>query len=116
MRRLLCATAVSGAFLLSGAGCSADDPAATTAAPAPATSGAAPPGASGGPTGSAGPSASAQSGDAALAGNSPAICQQAAKTGGDGAKNLAQDLKLVIHPQSAQDADQVAKAKAKTTR
>ncbi|MEU8231387.1 hypothetical protein AB0C12_17475 [Actinoplanes sp. NPDC048967] len=116
MRRLLCATAVSGAFLLSGAGCSADDPAATTAAPAPATSGAAAPAASGGTTGSAAPSASPQSGDAALSGNSSAICQQAAKTGGDAAKNFAQDLKLLIDAQSAQDADQVAKAKAKTTR
>ncbi|MGW4944543.1 hypothetical protein ACWEOZ_23465 [Actinoplanes sp. NPDC004185] len=116
MRRLLCATAVSGAFLLLGAGCSADDPAASTAAPTPATSGAASPAASGGATGSATATASPQSGDAALSGNSSAICQQAAKTGGDAAKNFALDLKLLIDAQSAQDADQVAKAKAKTTR
>jgi hypothetical protein len=116
MRRLLCATAVSGAFLLLGAGCSADDPAGTTAAPTPATSGAAAPAAGGGTTGSAPAAASPQSGDAALSGNSSAICQQAAKTGGDAAKNFAQDLKLLIDAQSAQDADQVAKAKAKTTR
>ncbi|MEU8607836.1 hypothetical protein AB0C29_07530 [Actinoplanes sp. NPDC048791] len=115
MRRLLCATAVSGAFLLFGAGCSADDPA-TTTAPAPATSGAAVPAASGGTTGSAAATAPPQSGDAALSGNSSAICQQAAKTGGDAAKNFALDLKLLIDAQSAQDADQVAKAKAKTTR
>jgi len=116
MRRLLCATAVSGAFLLLGAGCSADDPAASTAAPTPATSGSGAPAASGGVTGSAAATASPQSGDAALSGNSSAICQQAAKTGGDAAKNFAQDLKLLIDAQSAQDADQVAKAKAKTTR
>ncbi len=116
MRRLLCATAVSGAFLLLGAGCSADDPATTTAAPTPVTSGATAPAAAGGATGSAAATAAPQSGDAALSGNTAAICQQAAKTGGDAAKNFAQDLKLLIDAESAQDADQVAKAKAKTTR
>jgi hypothetical protein len=115
MRRLLSATAVSGALLF-GAGCSADDPAASTAAPAPVTSGAAAPAAGGGATGSAAATAPPQSGDAALSGNSAAICQQATKTGGDAAKNFAQDLKLLIDAQSAQDADQVAKARAKTTR
>jgi hypothetical protein len=115
MRRLLYVTAVSGTLLLFGAGCSSDEPAATTAAPTPVTSGAAAPAASGGATASA-PAAGGGSGDAALSGNSEAICQQAAKTGGDAAKNFAEDLKLLIDAESAQDADQVAKAKAKTTR
>jgi len=117
MRRLLCTTALSGALLLLGAGCSADEPADSTDAQAPAVSGAATPSAADGSTGPApadGPSAG--SGDAALSGNSEAICQQAAKTGGDAAKNFAQDLKLLIDAKSAQDADQVAKARAKTTR
>jgi hypothetical protein len=117
MRRLLCATALSGAFLLLGAGCSADEPAGTAAAPAPGASAA--PAASGGAIASAtaaGPGDTAGSGDVALSGNSDAICQQAAKTGGDAARNFAQDLKLLIDAESAQDADQVAKAKAKTTR
>jgi hypothetical protein len=114
MRRLLCATALSGTLLLFGSGCSSDEPEGTTAAPAPAASatGSAP---SGGATVSA-PASGGGSGDAALSGNSEAICQQAAKTGGDAAKNFAQDLKLLIDAESAQDADQVAKAKAKTTR
>ncbi|GAA3341951.1 hypothetical protein GCM10020358_35220 [Amorphoplanes nipponensis] len=115
MRRLLCVTAVSGAFLLSGAGCSSDEPAGTASAPTSVTPGASAP-AAGGSAGPAAAGPSAGSGDAALSGNSEAICQQAAKTGGDAAKNFAQDLKLLIDAQSAQDADQVAKAKAKTTR
>ena len=117
MRHLLYATAVSGALLLLGTGCSSDEPAGTTAAPAPAASAAPAPATSGGATstGSA-PAAAGGGGDAALSGNSEAICQQAAKTGGDAAKNFAQDLKLLIDAESAKDADQVAKAKAKTTR
>ncbi|RSM51088.1 hypothetical protein DMB66_42680 [Actinoplanes sp. ATCC 53533] len=115
MRRLLCATAVSGALLLLGAGCSSDDQAGTTAAPAPLASGASAP-AVGGATTSSAPAAGPGPGDVALAGNSDAICQQAAKTGADAAGTFAEDLKLRIDAESAQDADQVAKAKAKTTR
>jgi len=114
MRRLLCATAVSGTLLLLGSGCSSDDPAGTTAAPAPAASGTVP--ATGGGATASAPAAGGGSGDAALSGNGDAICQQAAKTGGDAAQNFALDLKLLIDAESAQDADQVAKAKAKTTR
>ena len=121
MRRLLCATAVSGALLLLGAGCSADDKAAdvgvagaVTPAPMPAASGFAAPAGSGAPASAGGGSAGA--GDAALSGNSAAICAQAAKTGGDAAQNFALDLKLLIDAESSQDQDQVAKAKAKTTR
>ncbi|MFI7544986.1 hypothetical protein [Actinoplanes sp. NPDC049599] len=113
MRRLLCLTAVTGALLL-GAGCSSDEPTGTTAAPTPVTSGTAAPAPSGGTT--AATPAGGGSGDVALSGNSDAICQQAAKTGGDSAKNFAEDLKLLIDAETAQDADQVAKAKAKTTR
>lgn len=114
MRRLLCATAVSGALLLLGTGCSGDkaddDTAAAPVAVAPAP----------GPAGS-GPAASAGAvlpgeADAALSGNTQAICQQAAKTGGDAAKNFAQDLKLLIDAESSQDKDLVIKAKQKTTR
>jgi hypothetical protein len=115
MRRLLCATAVSGALLLA-AGCSSDEPAGTAAAPTPAASGAAAPATSGGAVASAAAGASPGSGDAALSGNSEAICRQARKTGSDAATNFAQDLKLLIDAESAQNADQVAKAKAKTTR
>ena len=116
MRRLLCATALSGTVLLLGSGCSADEPG-PTAAPPPAAS-AATPTTSGGATASA-PAAkggAGDAGDAALSGNSDAICQQAAKTSGDAARNFAQDLKLLIDAESAKDADQVAKAKAKTSR
>jgi hypothetical protein len=116
MRRLLCATALSGALLLSGAGCSADEPDGSAAGPAPAASGPAAGSSAGAATSTSAPAASGGAGDAALSGNSDAICQQAAKTGGDSAKNFAEDLKLLIDAQSAKDADQVAKAKAKTTR
>lgn len=115
MRRLLCATALSGALLLSGAGCSTDEPDGAAVGPAPAASGAGP-ATSGGVTSTSAPATSAGSGDAALSGNTDAICQQAAKTGGDSAKNFAEDLKLLIDAETAKDADQVAKAKAKTTR
>jgi len=113
MRRLLCTTAVTGALLL-GAGCSSDEPAGTTAAPAPVASAAAVPSGGAGATASA--PAAATSGDAALSGNSEAICQQAAKTRGDAAMNFAQDVKLIIDAQSAPDADLVARAKAKAAR
>ena len=115
MRRLLCASAVSGALLL-GAGCSSDEPASTTAAPAPVSSGATTSAAAGAGSTASAPAAAAGSGDAALSGNSEAICQQAAKTGGDAAKNFAQDVKLLIDAEPAQDADQVSKARAKAAR
>jgi hypothetical protein len=116
MRRLLCATALSGTLLLLGSGCSSDEPDGTPAAAPPPAASAAAPATSGGATTTSAPAAGKGSGDAALSGNSEAICQQAAKTGGDAAKNFAQDLKLLIDAESAKDADQVAKAKAKTTR
>ncbi|MEV4643006.1 hypothetical protein AB0J80_37270 [Actinoplanes sp. NPDC049548] len=115
MRRLLCVTALGGALLLGA--CSTDKSADTATATPGAGSGApvAPaPGKSGGPAPAG--STDAGGGDAALKGNTKAICAQAAKTGGDAAKNFAQDLKLLIDAESAQDQDAVAKAKQKTSR
>lgn len=123
MRRLLCVAAVSGAVLLLGAGCSADGQAGPTAAPTPLASGAAAPATGGGAPGSApaaapgsASAAAPGSGDAALAGNSEAICQQAARAGAAAGENFAGDLKLLIDAESAQNAGQVAQAKAKTAR
>jgi hypothetical protein len=108
MRRLA-AAAVTGVLLLTG--CSA---AKTTAAGAPTPAVAAAPG-----TGSAGatPDASAAAaGDAALSGDTAAICDQAAKTGGNAGATFAQDLKLLIDAESAKNKAAVAAAQAKTTR
>jgi hypothetical protein len=93
--------------LLFGAACSAgggDD-----AAGAGAPSAAALPGAA-----ASGPGQS--SGDATLAGNTDAICDQAARTAGQFAATFAQDLKLLIEAQSAQDKAQAARVKQKTSR
>lgn len=117
MRRLLIATAVSGALLLTGA-CSSDktDDTPTAGAPTPAApaAGSASP-AAGATTGSAGPQTQ-KGADAALKGNTKAICAQAGKVSGDAGGRFAQDLKLLIDAESAQDKDLVAKAKEKTTR
>ncbi|MFI5491668.1 hypothetical protein [Actinoplanes sp. NPDC051859] len=112
MRRLLCATALSGAVLLLGA-CSADksddQPA---AAPASQAASAAPGGsATPAPAGSAG-----AGGDVALKGNSKAICDQAARTGSEAAKKFAEDLKLLIDAETSQDKAAVTKAQQKTNR
>jgi hypothetical protein len=103
MRFRLAAGALTAVLLL-GAGCSAGGD----------TGGVAPSAAGNAGTGlpAAGPSA----GDAALAGNTDAICDQAAKTGGEFAATFAQDLKLLIDAESAQDNAQAAKVKAKTSR
>ncbi|MET0495401.1 MAG: hypothetical protein ABW000_19940 [Actinoplanes sp.] len=116
MRRLLIATAVSGALLLTGA-CSSDktDDTPTVGAPTSATSGAATTGDGAAPATSAGTSAQKDA-DAALKGNTKAICDQAGKVSGDAGSRFAQDLKLLIDAESAQDKDLVAKAKEKTTR
>jgi hypothetical protein len=117
MRRLLSVTALSGALLLLGA-CSSDssDPA---AAPAPAGASPAATVASSAPEATSAASAgtsSSKGGDAALKGDTAAICTQAAKTGGEAARNFAADVKLLIDAQTAQDADAVTKAQQKTTR
>ena len=117
MRRLLIATAVSGALLLTGA-CSSDktdDTPTAAGAPTSATSGAATAGDGAAPATSADPSAQKDA-DAALKGNTKAICDQAGKVSGDAGSRFAQDLKLLIDAESAQDKDLVAKAKEKTTR
>ncbi|UQU63580.1 hypothetical protein COUCH_31970 [Couchioplanes caeruleus] len=115
MRRLLCAAVLSSALLLTA--CSTDKSAEPSAAGTPVagagSSSAGAPASGGSP---APRSSAAGKGDAALKGNTKAICDQAAKTGGDAAKNFAQDLKLLIDAESAQDKAAVAAAKAKTTR
>jgi hypothetical protein len=55
-------------------------------------------------------------GDAALAGNTAAICTQAAKTGGQFAAMFAYDLKVLIDAESAKDKDLAGKAQQKTSR
>jgi hypothetical protein len=85
MRRLL-ATAASGAVLLLGAGCSTEP----TAAPAPTVAGAAA-ASTAAPGASAGPNA----GDAALAANTPAICNEAKKVSGAGVANIANGKKEI---------------------
>ncbi len=109
MRLRLAAGALTAVLML-GAGYSAGgDTGGGVARGAAGSAGAGPTAA--GPSGT-GPSA----GDAALAGNTGAICDQAAKTGGEFAATFAQDLKLLIDAESAQDKAQAAKVKAKTSR
>jgi len=113
MRRLMAAAAVTAALLV--AGCSTDKTATadTAAAPTPAT-GASTSAAAGAKGSSA--AASGAAGDAALSGNTKAVCDQAAKTGGSAASSFSQDLKLLIDAESADDKAAVAAAKAKTSR
>jgi hypothetical protein len=143
MRRLL-ATAAGSAVLLLGAGCSTgpdatDDAASGAPASAPPGSAAAAPGASGGGTtgsgatgaakdgvarpgtpaggATAGQSARARSvGEAALAGNTIAICDQATKISGTAAATFATDLKVIVEASSAGDKARLAKAKEKARR
>ncbi|GAA2600100.1 hypothetical protein GCM10010435_94400 [Winogradskya consettensis] len=115
MRRLLCVTALSGALLLGACSSSSSD---SAAAPAQADASPSAGVVSSAPEATSATSAAASSsgGDAALKGDTAAICTQAAKTGGEAARNFAADVKLLIDAQSAQDADAVTKAKEKTTR
>jgi hypothetical protein len=107
MRRLW-ATAASGAVLLLSAGCSTEP--AATGAPTPAVVPATPAAPTGASTGaSAGPNA----GDVALAGNTPAICSQAAKVSGQAAATFAADLKQLVDASTAKDKNLAATAKAK---
>ena len=114
MRRLMAAAAVTAALLV--AGCSTDktataDSAAAAPTPAAGSSAGAATGASAGAKG-----ASGGAGDAALSGNTKAICDQAAKTGGNAGATFAQDLKLLIDAESSKDKAAVTAAKQKTTR
>ena len=125
MRRLLLAAAI-GAVVLGAAGCSADQSPSATVTPqagVPADGGAPVPGASlpGGASAPAngakpGGATGANAGDAALAGNTQAICNQAAKTGGQFGSMFASDLKLLIDAESAKDQVMSGKVKQKTTR
>ena len=110
MRRLLVLTSV----ILLAAGCSTDKSAEPTAAPAPA--GSAPAASAPAPAASAAAQAGAAKGDAALKGNTAAICNQAAKTSGDFAATFAQNLKLQIEAASAKDAAAAQKAEQKSVR
>jgi hypothetical protein len=104
MRFRLAAGALTAVLLL-GAGCSAGGDTGGGVAPSAA-----------GNAGTGLPAVGPSAGDAALAGNTDAICDQAAKTGGEFAATFAQDLKLLIDAESAQDNAQAAKVKAKTSR
>jgi len=112
MRRLMAAAAATAALLV--AGCSTDktDTAATAPTPAAGSSAGAATGASAG----ASAGAKGAAGDAALSGNTKAICDQAAKTGGNAGATFAQDLKLLIDAESSKDKAAVAAAQQKTTR
>jgi hypothetical protein len=113
MRRLW-ATAASGAIILLSAGCTTE-PAATTGAPTPAAGAATTAAtATGAPSVSAPPPGPA--GDKALAGNTPAICSQAAKTSGDAAARLTQNLKSEADAASSKDKLLVEKAQQQTQR
>jgi hypothetical protein len=116
MRRLLVLTSV----ILLAAGCSTDKSGEATAAPAPASGGSAPaagaPAASAPVAGGAATNGGAKGGDAALKGNTAAICNQAAKTSGDFAATFAQNLKLQIDAASAKDAVAAQKAEQKSLR
>jgi len=119
MRRLLVLTSV----ILLAAGCSTDKSGTEpTAAPAPATGGSAPAAsapAAGAPSADAAGAAQnggAKGGDAALKGNTAAICNQAAKTSGDFAATFAQNLKLQIDAASAKDPVAAQKAEQKSMR
>jgi hypothetical protein len=113
MRRLLLAAAI-GAVVLGAAGCSTDK---TPTGPAttPPVGFTPQPGASA-PAGAAKPGGAGSTGDAALSGNTQAICNQAAKTGGQFGSMFAQDLKLLIDAQSAKDKDLSGKVQQKTVR
>ena len=123
MRRPLAAAALLAAALL--AGCSTDtsgtgSPATGPSAAAPAPGGSAAPGASAGAASgapAAGASAAAGArGDAALAGNTQAICTQAARTGIDFAATFAENVKLQIEAAAAGEPGAVQQAEQKATR
>ena len=107
MRRLIAAAAVSGVLLVSGCSSDAETTAGADAAATPAV---------GASAGAAGVQDAAAAADAALSGNTAAICLQAQKTGGNAASNFAQDLKLLIDAESAKDKAAAEAAKSKTSR
>ena len=96
---------MSGLVLL--AGCSATS-GSTTTTPSPAL--AAPPSTNTTTT------SAAATGDAALSGDTAAICAQALKTGGDFAKTFADDIELQINAAAANDPAAIRQAEQKTAR
>lgn len=126
MRRPFAAALTAAALAALLTGCSTDRSGDTGAAPAPGTSAgaAAAPSAAGAASGApdggapaAGASAAAGAeGDAALSGNTAAICAQAAKTGIDFAATFAGNVKLQIDAASAGEPAAVQQAEQKATR
>jgi hypothetical protein len=114
MRRLW-ATAASGAIILLSAGCTTEPATTTTGAPTPAV-GVVTPATPATPAPGTSVQASDPAGDKALAGNTPAICSQAAKTSGDAAARLAQNLKSEADAASSKDKLLVEKAQQQTQR
>lgn len=124
MRRLLTATALSGALLLGA--CSSESPSAAPPAggvvPAPAPGGASPGGPpSGGASSGGSSSGAAASGGAAAAGgalgnDTRAFCDQASRVGAEAGRTFATDLRLLTDAETAEDAAVAAKAREKTTR
>jgi hypothetical protein len=118
MRRLLLAAAI-GAVAIGAGGCSTDRTPSATPQPAPGQATASLPAGASAAANAAkpgGPAGANAGGDAALSGNTRAICDQAAKTGGQFGAMFAQDLKLLIEAETAQDQELSGKVKQKTTR
>lgn len=118
-RQLLAASigaAVFGAVVLGAAGCSTDKtPSAAATAQTGATAPSGPSAAAGSGSRPGGDVAAQNAGDAKLAGNTAAICNQAARTSGQFGAVFAQDLKLLIDAESATDKGQSGKVRQKTT-
>ena len=109
MRRLLVAAA-SGAVLLLGAGCSTDKAAETDAVPAPTGAVAptvAPSGAAPAPSTTDASGKPVNAGDAALASNTDAICNQATKVSGSAAAAFAREAGTLADSKGKPDAQRV---------
>ena len=109
MRRLLAAAAATGALLLAGCSTAPDAPTVSGSTTTPASQAAAVPTV-------AASVAAKNAGDAALAGNTAAICTQAAKTGGQFTAAFTYDRKVLSDAESTKDKDLAGKARQKTTR
>jgi hypothetical protein len=114
MRRLLAAAALLIPAAVLVAGCSADKTPDAAGTPSAAVPRIPVPGAA--TTARPGDSGRQAAADAALSGNTAAICSQAAKTGSQFAATFAEDRKLLAKAGSAADKNQAAKARAKAAR
>jgi hypothetical protein len=115
MRRPLAAAALLAALL--AAGCTTDrsttgGAAATPAAEPTATGG----GSTSAPAAGAASAGAPPDGDAALSGNTGAICDQAAKTGADFAATFAANVKLQIEAASAREPGALQEVERKAAR